>query len=107
MYSIVSTRLYYASMFMLRHKWKCVSFFGKIRFNCYDFPLFNDYLLLKSVMWHMCVPCNLCSVLFNERDISYFLFSTVLFSVTILTTQATCQQSASMCHNVCTFHKKN
>lgn len=62
-----------------RHKWKCAfSFFRKNRFNCYDFPSFNDYFLLKSVMWwHVCFALKLFAV---------------LFSVTILTTQATCQQ---------------
>lgn len=63
-----------------RHKWKCAfSFFRKNRFNCYDFPSFNDYFLLKICNVVACVPCSLK------------LFA-VLFSVTILTTQATCQQ---------------
>lgn len=72
------------------------SFFGKNRFNCYDFPSFNDYLLLKSVMWHMCVPACLLVLNCSMKYIHYFFLFTVLFSVTILTTQATCQQ-----RNIC------
>lgn len=78
MYSVVSAQLWFCMpericvclcaicLYTERHKWKCAfSFFRKNLFNCYDFPSFNDYFLLKSVMWwHVCLALWNCSLFY-------------------------------------------